>query len=137
MRYSPDEIKSLVLHYGSYEKAAKKLRIGKASLVDAANADIKGKAYRLSDKNYDKINRHIKRLSDANKKDLKEWEKVLSLNADHIKAKKAFMNAKQSEREWAKKQIKKYKSKLKSSVLMSKIMSKFYDKYGWKKGKFT
>lgn len=137
MRYSPDEIKALALHYGSYEKASKILKIGKASLVDAANADIKGKAYRLSDKNYDKISRHIRRLSDANKKELKQWEKVLEKTADHLPAKKAFMNAKHSDRIWARQQTKKYGRKLKQKILFSKIMSKFYDKYGWKKGQFS
>lgn len=135
-RYSPDEIKSLVLHYGSYEKAAKKLKIGKASLVDAANADIKGKAYTLSDANYKKIFQHINRLKPSTKRELKEWEKVLAKTADHLPAKKAFMNAKQSDREWARKQIKKYGKQLKDKILFSKIMSKFYDKYGWQRGRF-
>lgn len=135
MRYSPDEIKALALHYGSYDKAAKKIGIGKASLVDAANADIKGKAYRLSDKNYDKISRHIRRLGDKNKKDLKQWNKLLDSISDHPNVKRAFMNAKQSERVSALRTRNRYR-KLKAKVYWTKVMSKFYDKYNWKKGTF-
>jgi len=136
LRYSSDEIKAIVLHYGSYEKAAKKLRIGKASIVDAANADIKGKAYRLSEKNYDKIYRHIKRLSPANKKDIKSWEKILEATQGHIAVKRAFMNAKHSERLWAQKQFTKYSRRMKAQILWHKIMEKFYDKYQWKRGRW-
>jgi hypothetical protein len=135
VRYSPDEIKALALHYGSYEKASKKLGIGKASLVDAGNADIKGKAYRLSEKNYSKIHRHISRLGDKSKQDLKKWEKVLDSISDHPNVKRAFMNTKQSDREWVKElQNKAQYRKLKANIFWTKVMSKFYDKYGWKKG---
>lgn len=137
MRYSPDEIKSIVLHYGSYEKAAKKLRIGKASLVDAANADIKGKAYRLSEKNYDKINRHLKRLSPSNKKEIQKWEKLLGTMNGHIGVKKAFMNAKQTDRLKTKElRGKRGYQRLKEKIFWTKVMAKFYDKYGWKRGTF-
>lgn len=137
MRYSPDEIKSIVLHYGSYEKAAKKLRIGKASIIDAANADIKGKAYRLSDANYDKIYRHLKRLSPSNRKEIKQWEKLLEKISDHPNVKRAFMNAKQSDRAWAKNlSTRKAYARMKESIFWTKVMSKFYDKYGWKKGQW-
>lgn len=136
-RYSPDEIKAIVLHYGSYEKAAKKLRIGKASLVDAANADIKGKAYRLTEKNYDKINQHLRRLSKANKKDLKDWEKLLKTTNGHIGVKRAFMNAKHSDRLKTKQlRGKRGYQRLKEKIFWTKIMSKFYDKYKWKQGQF-
>jgi hypothetical protein len=135
VRYSPDELKAIVLHYGSYEIAAKKLGIGKASLVDAANADIKGRAYKLTDKNYDKVNRHLKRLSDKNRKDIRAYEKLLDTISDHPNVKRAFMNAKQRDREWTKNlhTQPKYK-RLKEKIFWEKIMSKFYDKYQWKRG---
>lgn len=103
MHYSPDDIKALALHYGSYNKAAKALKIGKASLVDAANADIKGKRYKLSDKNIDKIYRAIKRLPDKEKKDLRQWNKFLGSISGSPNLKKAFMNIKQENRIKAKK----------------------------------
>ncbi len=137
VRYSPDEIKAIVLHYGSYEKASKKLHIGKASLVDAGNADIKGKVYRLSDKNYEKISKHLKRLGSEAKKDIKGYEKILESTGDHPNQKRAFMNAKHKDREWVMRLRgqKKYRA-LKEKNFWGMVMSKFYDKYGWQRGQF-
>lgn len=138
MRYSPDEIKALVLHYGSYEKARKKLGIGKASLVDAANADIKGKIYRLSDANYEKIYKHWKRLGSKSRAQIKNYERLLDSMNGHIGVKRAFMNAKQFEREWVNNLYKKQSyQRLRAKVFWSKVMGKFYDKYNWKKGRWS
>lgn len=138
MRYSADELKAIVLHYGSYNVAAKKLGIGKASLVDAANADIKGRSYRLSDKNYDKINKHLKRLKQPAKNNIRDYEKLLDSISDHPNVKRGYMNAKQSDREATKNLRRKAQyRKLKSSIFWTKIMSKFYDKYSWKKGQWS
>lgn len=138
MRYSPDEIKALALHYGSYRAAAKKTGVPVASLTDAANADIKGQAYRLSDKNYDKINRHLKRLGQPAKNSLKQYNRLLESISDHPNVKRAFMNAKQSEREAVKNLRNKAQyRKLKAQIFWTKIMAKFYDKYHWTKGRYS
>jgi hypothetical protein len=136
MRFSADELKAIVLHYGSYDKARKKLGIGKASLIDAANADISGRSYRLSDANATKIQKHLNRLGKPARGKIRQYEKLLDSISDHPNVKRGFMNANQADREWAMQTRNKYK-RLKANILWTKIMSKFYDKYGWKKGRWT
>lgn len=138
MRYLPDELKAIALHYGSYNVAAKKLNIGKASLVDAANSDIKGKAYSLSEKNYNKIYRHLSRLGQSSKNNIRAYEKLLESISDHPNVKRGYMNAKQSDREWVKNLRQKVQyRKLKSNIFWNKVMTKFYDKYNWQKGRWS
>lgn len=138
MRYSPDEIKALGLMYGSYRAAAKKTGVPVVSLTDAANADIKGKVYRLSDKNYDKIFSHVRRLGAAKKGELKIWERLLDSTSDHPNVKRAFMSRQaHPDRGYVFDQYRKYGRRLDDKAFWSKIMSKLYDKYHWQKGKFS
>lgn len=100
-----------------------------ASLTDAANADIKGKAYKLSDKNYNKIAKHINRLGDKTRRQLRSNEKLLERMSDYPNVKTGFMRSKpQDRKEMAELYSKKKYDKLKSSVLWAKMTEKFYDK---------
>ena len=134
--YTPDAIKAIALFFGSYNKASKHLHIGKASLVDAANADLKGTSYHLSLANQNKIFKWQNRLSPKNKKELHKWYKALEFNSEHPAAKRAFMNARAEDRLWGRDNIIKYSKVLASKNLWGKIASKFYDKYNWQKGKW-
>jgi len=135
--FTPDELKSIVLYYGSFEKARAKLGIGKATLVDAANADIKRTGYKLKPETSDKIAKVFRRLGNTAKQTIRQYEKMFDSIHDHPNIKRAFMNAKQPEREWAMKNFRKYKSRLKQETLWTKIMGKFYDKYQWKRGQWS
>lgn len=136
MRFSANEIKALALYYGSYRKAAAKTGVGTASLTDAGNGDIKGTHYTLSDKNYQKINRHINRLGPKAKKQLRDWNKLLESNNEHPNANKAFMNGKQWEREAGLKTFLQYGNRMDGKTLWNKILTKFYDKHNWQKGRW-
>lgn len=136
MQYSPDELKAIILHYGSYAKAADKLRITRPTLTNAANADITGKAVRLTDDTTDKIYQHIKRLSPSTRQDIRQWEKLMAFAGNHPNVKRAFMAAQPKEQKWALTQRQKY-SMLKQRIFWTKIMSKFYDRYQWRRGQFT
>lgn len=136
-KYTPDELKAIVLHYGSYEKARKKLGIGKATLVDAANADITRSGYQLKKETSDKISKHVNRLGTKSKQDIAQYEKMFDSVHGHPNIKKVIMNTKQNDRQAMAQTFKKYKNRLKQETLWTKIIGKLYDKYGWKRGQWS
>lgn len=134
--YTPDAIKALALHFGSYEKAAKHLGVSKASLINAGNADITGKTYELSTKVQARIFAFMQRIGAKRKKDIQLWHKLLE-HTGTLAVKRAFMNAKPAERQWAQQLYAQRKfQQLKAKNFWGKVMSKFYDKYKWQRGKF-
>lgn len=135
--YSPDELKAIALHYGSFERAAKAFHIPAGSLARAAKADITGNGFQLAEKSTEKISEKLKRLSTSSKTEIRQYVRMFRQVEDHPNIKKALLNTSTNDRKMIANNLKKYSSRLRQDILWTKIMAKLYDKYQWQRGKFS
>jgi len=135
--YSPDELKAIVIHYGNYRTAAKKLGIKSAStLIDAAMSDVNGTGRKLSPENSDRVYKRTRKFSDKTKREIRQYEKMFDL-AETGNIKRVLMNVSNDERKEAARTFQKYRTRLRADTLVHKAIGKLYDKHGWERGRWS